>query len=200
MIAVMRSELYRLATIRMWWLSILGAGVLTTGVGLLGDAAWALVLGMAVFGFGVVFGTQHYQHRTAVLVFLAKPWRVPVLAGQTLVFALGMTAFAMVTGLPTLAGDPQSYVLGVMVTPPLAIFAVANAAILRKPIVILAGYGGWFLVVEVLLGQLRLPGPFTAFINAAARSSPLMVFVSAFWAVAATAAAWWAIRRDMAGD
>jgi hypothetical protein len=199
-IAVMRSELYRLATIRMWWLSIIGAGVLTGGVSLLGDAAWAVVLGMAVFGFGIVFGTQHYQHRTAVLVFLAKPRRVQMLAGQALVFAAGMTGFAMVTGLPVLASAPESYVLGTMVTPLLAIFAVANAAILRKPIMILAGYGGWFLVVEMLLGRLELPGPFTAFINAAARSSPLMVYALAFWAAVATAVAIWAIRRDVTAD
>jgi hypothetical protein len=200
MIAIMASELYRLGTVRSWWLSLLGAAVLTTGVTFLGDAPWAVVLGMAVFGFGVVFGTQHYQHRTAVLVFLARPRRTVVLAGQTLVFAFGAGAFAAVTGVPMLASQPASYLMGVMAAPFLAIFAVANAAILRKPITILAAYGGWFFVVEVLLGRLELPGPFTAFINTTARSSPQMVIVSVFWAVVATGVAWWAINRDVAGE
>jgi|1185.fasta_scaffold37564_2 hypothetical protein len=200
MISVLKSELYRLGTIRSWWLSVLGAGVLTTAVTLLGDAAWAVVLGMAVFGFGVVFGTQHYQHRTAVLMFLAQPRRVRALVGQTLVFAFGATAFAVVTGVPMLAVEPQSYVTTVVVTPFLAIFAVANAAILRRPIFILAGYGGWFFVVEVLLGRLELPGPFTAFLNTAARAQPMMLIPAVFWAMVAAAVASWAVRRDVAGE
>lgn len=200
MIAVMRSEFYRLCTVRSWWLSLIGAGLLTTAVGVLGDGPWAALVGMATFGFGVVAGTQHYQHRTAVLLFLARPRRLSVLFGQIVTYVAAATAFAAVTGVPVLFSQPAAYLTTIMATPFLAVFAASNAVILRRPIWILAGWGGWFVAVEVLAGRLILPGPFAGFLRGGSQSSLTYFAVLVVWAVASAIVAGWAVRRDLAGD
>jgi hypothetical protein len=201
MIAVVRSEMYRFLSIRSWWLSLIAAALVTAGMGYYGDAAWAGLVGMATFLFGVVAAAQHYQHRTAVLVFLARPRRLAVLAGQALTYAAAAGAFAAVTGLPVLlTGHPDEYLVTVFAAPFMAVFAVANATILRRPIWIIAGYGLWFVAVEGVAGRLELPGPFTGYLRGTAQTDLAMLAVFVGWAVVAGGVAGWAIRRDVTSD
>jgi len=201
MIAVIRSEIYRFRTVRSWWLSLIAAAAATAAMGYYGDAAWAGLVGMVTFLLGVVAAGQHYQHRTAVLMFLARPRRVAVLAGQALTYATAAGAFAAVTGIPVLlTGHPDEYLVTVIAAPVMAVFAVANAAILRRPIWIIAGYGVWFAAVEGVAGRLSLPGPFSGYLRGTAQTDLGMLAAFVCWAVLAAAAATWALRRDVTGD
>jgi hypothetical protein len=200
MSTVLKTELYRLRTVRLWQLSLAGALVAAVAAAFMQADGWICVVAGATFGFGVVAGTQHYQHRTAVLMFLAQPRRWPLLAGQALTYAVAFTALAAVTGLPLLGRQPDDYVGTVVATPFLAVLAVALAAILRRPIWILAGAFGWFVVVEVLIGRLQLPGPFTGYLLAAAQKDLKMLVALVGWTVLAVGVAVRAIGRDLAGE
>jgi len=200
MTAVVRTELYRLATVRSWWLSVVGACALTTLVAFGESGPWAGLVGMVTFLFGVVGAAQHYQHRTAFLVFLARPRRLAVLAGQTVAYAAAALLFAAATGLPVLAqGRVDDYACTVLGAPLLAVFAVANAAILRRPIWIIIGWGLWFVIVDALIGRLEIPLPFSSYLNGSVRDHTMGIALIG-WAAVSLGAAGWFIRRDVTGD
>lgn len=83
--------------------------------------------------------------------------------------------------------------------PILAVFAAANAAIVRRPSWLFLGYAGWFVFVEGLLGRLEAPLPFSAFLGAGAGAHRSLM-IAAAWTVLACAGAVIAVRRDLPSD
>ncbi|MFY1688638.1 hypothetical protein [Plantactinospora sp. WMMB782] len=200
MIALVRSELYRMATIRSSWVSIAVFGVLGALFGAVNVDAWALLAGMGAFGFGVLGVSQHFQHRTAVLLYLARPNRLTTLLGQLLAGIVVALAFAAVSGVTVLAkGDLTQYRNTLTVVPLLAVFGAANAAVLRRPTWLFLGYAGWFVFVEGLLGRLTAPLPFSSFLGAAGGDRTSLL-VAAAWTLLALLAAALAIHRDVTTD
>ncbi|MEV4343198.1 hypothetical protein AB0J83_01780 [Actinoplanes sp. NPDC049596] len=200
MIAVIRSELYRTLSIRSSWVSI--AGTITLGVlfGFLSADFWSLFAGLGAFGIAVVTTSAHYQHRTAVLLFLGRPRRLRVLAGQSVAAVLIALALTVISGFTLFNPQDVRQFTGTLVAVPMiALFGVANATLVRKPLWLFAGYICWITFVEGLLGQLKDPWPFTSFLNAASgKPEGLLTFTA--WTVVALAGAVWAIRRDLSGD
>ncbi|GLY08396.1 MULTISPECIES: hypothetical protein [Actinoplanes] len=200
MIAVLRSELHRNLTIRSSWMSMAAATVLGAGMGLLSQDFWALFSCLGAFGVAVLSTGQHYQHRTSVLLFLGEPHRGRVLAAQCVTAALLGLALTAVSGVAVfLGGEISHFPATLAAIPLLATFGVANATVVRRPLWLLAGYAGWLLFVEGLLGKLEGPLPFSGALRAASGDSQGLVVLAA-WTVVALLAAAWFIRRDLAGD
>jgi hypothetical protein len=198
--SVLRAELYRTFTVRSSWISMFASIVLGLSFGWFSDEFWALFAGIGAFGIAVVTTAQHYQHRTAVLLFLGQPRRLRALLAQCVTAALVATVLAALSGLTVLAGgDVQTYVSTVLVVPLMAIFGVANATVVRRPTWLFTGYAGWLLFVETMIYRLEGPFPFTSFLAAATGSLRDGLIFTA-WTVAALAAASWWIRRDLIGD
>ena len=200
MIAVLRSELFRTLSIPSSWASMAGAVILGAMFGWFDENFWTLFAGLGAFGVAVVITSQHYQHRTAVLLFLGQPRRLRALTAQVLtaiVIALALTAFSGLTVLP--AGERQQYLDTLTVTPLIALFGVANATVVRKPTWLFVGYGGWLLFVEGLIGRLESPLPFTSFMLASTGNGRYLLAFTA-WTAAATLGAVWSIRRDLTSD
>ncbi|MEV8515366.1 hypothetical protein [Dactylosporangium sp. NPDC051484] len=197
---VVQAELYRLGTIRSWWVSLLAGWMLMLLIGVLGAGEWIFVVGLVAFVIGVVGGAQHYQHRTAVLVFLARPHRVVVLAAQALAYGLVAAVVTALGGLTRLVfGDWRTCLWAVLAAALLAVFGLANAVVLRRAIWIIVGYGVWFLVVEAFLGLLARPLPFSSYLGAASgRTGALAVLAG--WVLASLAAAGALTRRDVNGS
>ena len=200
MIGVLRSELYRTLTIRSGWLSIAGSISLGIGFAWFDTAFWALFAGLSALGMAVVTTAQHYQHRTALLLFLGRPRRLQVLAVQC-VSAAGLALFvAAISGLPTTkAGDGPDYRATLTVVPLMAVFGVANATVVRRPLWLFAGYAGWLVFVEGLIGHLEGPLPFAAFLSAAEGNAHYLL-VFAGWTAGALVLAGFSITRDLTGD
>jgi hypothetical protein len=200
MIPVIRTELYRIRTVRSSWLALVAAAVLCTAAGVVRTGMWSFLVGAIAFLLGVVGAAQHYQHRTAVLLFLARPRRLTVLSGQLLAHATVAVVFAAVTGVAALIrGELRGYLITIGATALITMFAVANAVILRKPVWVIIGYGLWFLFVEGLVGQFHLPGPFSGYLIGTLKD-PWWVGVLAFWSVLATLVAAHSVNRDLTGD
>ncbi|GGN20692.1 ABC-2 type transport system ATP-binding protein [Actinoplanes campanulatus] len=200
MIAVLRSELYRTATVRASVLALIGLGIVAACAGYLSDEFWALMAGIGTFGIAVMVTCQHYQHRTAMLLFLGEPHRLRILAAQSMVaMALGVVLVA-VSGIAVVAsGESDRYLATLLVSPLLAVFGVANATIVRRPLWLIAGWLGWLLFVEGILYQLEGDMIFSAFLAAASGSTRGLLWVS-IWTAASLPIAAWSIRRDLSGD
>lgn len=200
MIALVRSELYRVATIRSSWISLSVFGVLGLAFGWLNADIWQLLAGTAAFALAAMGVAQHYQHRTAVLLHLAHPHRMLVLLGQVITGVLVSIGFAAVSGATTLAGGGLAqYKHTLVVVPIMAVFGAASTAIVRRPTWLFMGYGAWFIFVEGLVGKLDAPLPFSAFINGVGGDrESLLVFAG--WTVAALIGAIVAVGRDLSGD
>ncbi|BCJ47836.1 hypothetical protein GCM10010168_21950 [Actinoplanes ianthinogenes] len=200
MIAVLRSELYRSLTVPASLIALLGFGALAVLTGWFDKNFWTLLAGLGTFSTAVMVTAQHYQHRTALLLFLGRPQRLSVLAVQCLVaVALGVVLVA-VSGIPVLLnGDSHQYATTLQTTPVIAVFGVANATIIRRPLWLLTGYLGWLVFVEGLIGRLESPLPFTSFLLASAGDAKALVALLTWTAVALPVAAW-SIRRDLSGD
>ena len=197
MITVLRSELYRTLTIRSSWVSMGVAGAVGLVFGWFSDDFWALFAGLGAFGVAVVIASQHYQHRTAVLLFLGQPRRLRALAAQCLVavvLTLVITAVSGLTQFTTSSGN--RYVATLTVVPLVALFGVANATVIRKPVWLLGGYAGWLIFVEGLIGKLESPLPFSSFLEAAT-GDPNDLLTFAGWTAGALLLAAWSIRRDL---
>ncbi|AVT40209.1 hypothetical protein [Plantactinospora sp. BB1] len=200
MIALVRSELYRVATIRSSWISIAVFSVLGALFGAVNVDAWALLAGMGAFGLAVLGVTQHYQHRTAVLLHLARPGRLPTLLGQIVAGVVVAVGFAAVSGVTVLAkGDLTQYRNTLVLAPVMAVFGAANAAVVRRPTWLFLGYAGWFVFVEGLLGRLSAPLPFSAFLGAGGGDRTSLL-IAVGWTVLALLGAVVAVRRDLTGD
>ncbi len=200
MVALVRSELYRVATIRSSWVSLLVFGVVGLLLGAVNIDAWALLVGMAAFGLSAMIVSQHYQHRTAVLLYLAEPRRVAVLIGQVVTAAIVTVGIVAVSGLTVvLKGEPTRYGNLLTMIPVLAVFGAATAAIVRRSTWLFLGAAGWFVFVEGLLGRLQAPLPFSAFLGAGA-GDPRSLVIAASWTVLAVVVAMVTVGRDVTGD
>lgn len=199
MIAVLRSELYRTLTIRSSWVSFAGFAFLGAATGWFSEEFWSLFAGLGAFGVAVVVTSQHYQHRTAVLLFLGQPRRLWVLASQCVSAAVIGVVLAAASGVAVLGPEPTQYRSTVMMAPVIAVFGVANATVVRRPLWLLIGYGGWLILVEGVIGRLESPLPFTSFLMACTGDvRALLAFLG--WTGAALVAAIWSIRRDLTAD
>jgi hypothetical protein len=201
MIGLVRSELYRMATIRSSWVSIVLFGFLDASFGVLNAYWWALFAGLGAFGISVFTVAQHHQHRTVALLYLARPRRLLVLLAQvvtTVVVALCLTA---VSGITVLIKDNggQPYVHTLTVVPIMAVFGAATAAVVRRSSWLLYGFAIWFVVVEGLIGQMKWLLPISSYLEAA-HGDPFGLEVFAVWAVAALAVAALTLSRDLAAD
>ena len=197
MIALLRSEMRRTLTVPSSWLTIVAAMLLGMSFSLFSVDFWALFVALGVFGIAVVTTTQTYQHRTAMLVFLARPKRWPVLVAQCLTVVLIGLVVAAVSGVATMiAGDWERFAGTMAAVPLLAVFGVASATLLRRAVPLFIGYGTWFVFAEGLAFRFRQPLPFTTFISAAG-GHPRGLLLFAGWTTVALGAAIGAIRRDL---
>lgn len=200
MIAVLRSELYRTLTVLSSWVSMGVSLALGLMFGWFSEEFWSLFAGLGAFGVAVVVTGQHYQHRTAVLLYLGQPRRLRALAAQCLSAALVATVLAAASGLTLFAADEGGQYLSTLaVVPLIAIFGVANTVVVRKPVWLIAGYGGWLLFVEGLIARLEGSLPFTSFLQAATGDGRQLATFAA-WTAGALVVAAWAVRRDLTGD
>ncbi|WP_430783387.1 hypothetical protein [Actinoplanes sp. G11-F43] len=200
MIAIVRSELYRGVSIRSSWLSLIGFGFLAALMGWFDDNFWSLFAGIGAFGLAAIVTAQHYQHRTAVLLFLSRPHRWRVLAAQCLTSALLGLVLAAGSGLAVLlGGDAGQYSSTVLVTPVMGVFGTLCVTVVRKPLWLFAGLFGWLIFAEMLINQGEIGLPFTSFMGAAGGNTKALLFVLA-WTAAAVVPAAWAIRGDLNGD
>ena len=200
MIAVIRSELYRLSTTRSNALSLVifaGAGVM---LGTVGADFWALLAGMGAFGFGVTGISQHYQHRTAVLLYLARPRRIPVLLAQLVTAVIVSLGFTAVSGAVVLIqGDRERYLITLVVAPIMAVLGAAAAVIARSATFLFVGFAAWIVFVEAMYGKLQEPLPFSAYLDAASGDVQKLVILLG-WTGATIIGAGFAVRRDLNGD
>ncbi|GLY06702.1 hypothetical protein [Actinoplanes sp. NBRC 101535] len=200
MTADVLSELYRILTVRSSWISILGFAFLGVATAWFSPEFWSMFAGMGGFGVAALTTAQHYQHRTVVLLLLGRPRRVRALIVQSVTAALLTIPPAAVSGLAVLRdGTPGSYLWTLAAVPVMAVFGVAGATVVRRPVWLLAGWGLWLLVVEGLLGQLDAPLPFSAYLSAAAGDRHGFG-VLLLWAGAGFLAGAVSIRRDLSGD
>jgi hypothetical protein len=195
--AVLRSELRRTLMIRSSWISI----ALTVAVGLTFGVFsvdfWSLFAGLGAFGIAATTTAQHYQHRTAILLFLGRPNRLGTLAAQCVAAAVVTTATAAVSGL-TVATEP-GFGTTLLVVPLITFFGVAVATVVRRPTWLLIGSMVWLLFGEGLIGKLKAPLPFSAYLDASTGDHQrLLVFVA--WTAGALAVAGYSINRDLTGD
>jgi hypothetical protein len=203
MITLIRSELYRMATIRSSWVSIVAFGTLAASFGVLDSYWWAMLAGIGTFGISALTVAQHFQHRTATLLYLARPKRFPVLLAQVITTVAVCWGLAAITGIAARmnggAGGVLTYRHTMMVIPIMAIFAAATAAIVRRSAWLILGFGIWFVVVEGLIGQLKWWLPFSAYLKASGGDAfGLEIFI--FWAVVALAVAVPMLARDLPAD
>ncbi|MGK5684318.1 hypothetical protein [Actinoplanes sp. URMC 104] len=197
MIATLRSELHRTLTIPSSWGSIAGAVLIGLSFSWFSVDFWSLFAGLGVFGTAVVTTSQHYQHRTAVLLFLGQPRRGRALAAQCVTAVLIGLAVALVSGVAVLSTRDKAQYFGTLAAVPfLALFGVASATVVRRPMWLFIAYGMWFVFAEGLVYKFRQPLPFTTFIGAAG-GNPKALLLFAGYTAAALAVAAWTIRRDL---
>ena len=200
MIAVVRSELHRLSTVRSSAMSLsvfTAAGVLLS---MIGSDFWALLAGVGAFGFGATGIAQHYQHRTAVLLYLARPQRIRVLLGQFVTAVIVSLGFTVVSGLLVLLqGNRERFLITVAVVPFMALLGAAGAAIARSATYLFVGFATWVLFVEAMYGKMQEPLPFSAYLDAASGDARRLVILAG-WTLAALIGAGFAIHRDLTGD
>ncbi|MFI5930765.1 hypothetical protein [Actinoplanes sp. NPDC051494] len=200
MITLIRSELYRMATIRSSWVSIAAFGTLGLSLGIISADMWGLMAGIGSFGLAVMGVTQHYQHRTAILLYLARPRRLLVLLAQLVTAVLVAVVFTALSGITTLMqGESAYYRRTLTVAAVMAVFGAASAAIARRAAYLFIGFSAWVLLIEGMYGGLTLPLPFTSYLQAvAAETGALRTFE--LWTLAVVAGAVLAVHRDVRSD
>jgi hypothetical protein len=200
MIAVVRSELYRLSTVRSSAMSLAVFSAFGVLLSMIGSDFWALLAGVGAFGFGATGISQHYQHRTAVLLYLARPHRIRVLLGQLVTSVIVSVGFTVVSGLlVALQGNRERYLITVAVVPFMALLGAAGAAIARSATFLFVGFATWVLFVEAMYGKMQEPLPFSAYLDAATGDVRKLLILLG-WTVAAIVGAGFAVRRDLTGD
>jgi hypothetical protein len=202
MSTMIRSELYRMATIRSSWVSLALFGFLAAAFGILEPYAWALFAGFGAFGISVLTITQHYQHRTAALLYLAQPKRVRVLLAQVLTTIIVATGLSAISGITVLAqGNHSYYQQTLTVVPIMAVFGSALAAIVRRSSWLLIGFAAWFVLVETLAGKLEWQLPISSYLAAASgKGDAFSLEIFIVWAVAALSVAVLTLHRDVNVD
>jgi hypothetical protein len=202
MIALVRSELYRMATIRSSWLSVALFGFSAAAFGVLNPYAWSLFAGIGAFGISVLGVTQPFQHRTVALLYLARPKRLPVLLALVVTAVAVAWAMAALSGVTVLAkGGHAAYDHTLAVVPIMAVFGAALASIVRRSSWLLIGFAVWFIVVEILLGKLEWQLPVSAYLAASsARGDVFSREIFIVWTVSVLAVATVTLRRDTTTD
>ncbi|WP_028649869.1 ABC transporter permease subunit [Nocardiopsis sp. CNT312] len=120
MTALVRSELRKVFTTRLWWIMLLAAlawvglslGLIIVSAGMEGGfaadsaeyagAVWPMGASGTLFALvvGIVVVTSEYQHRTVNTTFLVSPRRLPVVLAKAVAAALvGLLFGAVVVGL-----------------------------------------------------------------------------------------------------
>ncbi|GAA2847594.1 hypothetical protein Acy02nite_03030 [Actinoplanes cyaneus] len=205
MSSLIRAELYRMATIRSSWVSLALFGAVAAAAGVWDKSWWVLFAGIGAFGISVLTVTQHYQHRTIALLYVARPRRFQVLLAQVVTTMLVAEMLAVFSGLPVwFRWSHQTYTQTLFVIPVMAAFGAGLAATVRRSAWLLSGFGVWFVIVEGIAGGLKWPLPMTSYLNASRSDGlggdafALEIFV--FWAVTSLAVAAVALRRDLTGD
>jgi hypothetical protein len=199
MIAVLRSELYRVLTIRSSWVTLALATAAAAMFGFLGPDSWAMLAGLGAFAVAAIVTTSNYQHGTVVLLYLGEPRRLRALAAQALVGVVLATVPAALSGLFALGVATDRYTATMVVVPLMALFGVANAVIIRHTTWLLAGWGAWLVFVEGVIGKLEEPLPFTAYLRAGSGETHFIWIFSA-WTAAALLLAVVLVRRDVTAD
>ena len=200
MIAVVRSELYRLSTTRSSAMSMAVVSALGITLGTVSADFWALIAGAGAFGFGAIGVTQHFQHRTAVLLYLTRQRRIPVLLAQLVTAVIVSLGFTAVSGASVLArGYHEEYLTTLVVAPIMAVLGAAGGAIARSATVLFVGFTAWIVFVEAAYGRMQEPFPFSTYLDAATGDlGKLPIFLG--WTLAAVVGALFAVRRDLTGD
>jgi ABC-2 type transport system ATP-binding protein len=198
MIALIRAELYRTMTIRSGWITIVLFGAFAAAFGVLNAYGWALFAGIGAFGIAVFTVARHFQHRTAALLYLARPKRIEVLLAQVVTTVLIAWVFTAVTALVR-DGNGAVYRHTLTVVPVMAVFGAAAAAVVRRPSWLLYGFAVWFVLVEALIGGMRWPLPISSYLDAAG-GNPYGLEVFGVWASGTLAVAALMLRRDFAAD
>jgi hypothetical protein len=201
MITLIRSEFYRMATIRSSWVSIVLFGATAAAFGLVNAYWWALFAGFGALGVSVLTVTQHYQHRTAALIYLVRPKRIRLLIAQVITTAAVAWGVAALSGITALVrdGGVLQYRHTLAAVPIMAVFGAATAAIVRRSSWLFFGFGVWFILVEGLIGQMRFYLPISSYLDAAKGDAfGLELFI--VWAVAALAVAVPMLSRDLIAD
>ncbi len=200
MLTLMRSELYRMASIRSSWISLALFGSVAAASGIQDASMWALFAGIGAFGVSVLTVTQHYQHRTISLLYLARPRRLRVLLAQTLTTVAVTEALAVLSGIPALVRwGGETYFETLFVVPVMAVFGAGLAATVRRAAWLISGFGIWFVIVEGVATGLRWPLPMSSYLKAASGDAFYQeIFI--VWAIASVAVAAVALRRDLTSD
>jgi hypothetical protein len=197
---VLHGELYRALTIRSGWISLAAITVSGLLFGLLNRGLWAILVGVGTFAAAVVGTSSHFQHRTAVLLFLGQPRRLGVLAAQAIAYAVIALVIAAVTGVAVMLGRGASaYPATLVAAATLAVFGVACATIVRRALWVFIGVAVWVIFVEGLLGKLRQPLPFSLYLLGSGGDWRSLLFLGG-WAVLALCGAAAAVFRDVTGD
>ncbi|GAB7051910.1 hypothetical protein [Catenuloplanes indicus] len=195
MISIVASELYRFATIRSVWLSVIVVVAASYAVSWFGAAFWGLIVGAGTFAVTAnVVGSQ-FAHRTMVLTYLARPNRLVVLAGQIIASAIVGALIAVVSAIGV-RDQPGLVVAGLSAVPVIAIFAAALATIVRRPLWLILGFTGWLIIVEGAIFQLDYPLPVTMFL-ASISGKPEQLVKFCAWTAGALAVAIGLARRDV---
>lgn len=195
MISVIASELYRFATIRSVWLSVIVVVAASYGVSWFGASFWGLIVGAGTFAVTAnVVGSQ-FAHRTMVLTYLARPNRLVVLAGQIIASAIVGALIALVSAVGV-RDQPALIMAGLTSVPVIAIFAAALATIVRRPLWLILGFTGWLIIVEGAIFQLDYPLPITTFL-ASISGEPEKLITFCAWTAGALVAAVALSRRDV---
>ncbi|MFC7549204.1 hypothetical protein [Plantactinospora sp. GCM10030261] len=200
MIALVGSELHRMATVRSSRASLAVSVPLAALVGWVNIDGWSLLVWLGAFAFAVMVVAQHHQHRTAVLLYLARPGRLPVLAGQVITAVLVAVGFAATSGVAVLArGEGDRYANNLIAVSLTAVLGAAVTAVVRRPAWLFLAVAGWIVLAEGLLGRLSAPLPFSALLGISTGDRQrLLIAVS--WAVLALLGAAVAVHRDVSGD
>lgn len=200
MIRVVLSELYRTLTVRSAWLAMTGYATLGIATGWFSEEFWALFITIGAFAVTAVTTAQHYQHRTAVLLFLGQPHRLLVLAAQCVVGAVVALVTAAVSGVIVLGeGEGVVFRNTLLAIPLIAVFGVANATLVRRPTWLFAGWALWMIAVEGVIGKFQSRLPLSSMlIGASGNSRYLLAFAE--WTAVFLAGAIWSIRRDLSGN
>ncbi|WP_157442121.1 hypothetical protein [Actinoplanes awajinensis] len=189
-----------MATIRSSWVSIALFGAVTAAAGVVDADWWALFAGIGAFGISVMTVTQHFQHRTAALLYLARPQRFTVLLAQVVTTVVISWLVAAVSGVTVVSKwGTWTYYHALVAVPIMAVFGAALAAVVRRSVWLLSGFGVWFVIVEGVAGQFKYPLPMTSYLDAS-RGDAFGIEIFLVWAVAALAVAAVALRRDLSGD
>jgi hypothetical protein len=199
--AVLRSELRRTMMIRSSWVTIAFTIAAGLAFGAFSVDFWSLFAGVGAFGIAATTTAQHYQHRTAILLFLGRPHRLRTLAAQCLAAAVITTGTAALSGLNVAAGggEQAQYDATLLVVPLITVFGVAVATVVRRPTWLLIGSMVWLLFGEGVIGKLKAPLPFSSFLTASTGDRKhLLIFVA--WTIGALIVAAYSINRDLTGD